>query len=193
MPTVLDMSQVPRGSGLLCVRCGYCYPEHVTRDYVYESGHYWGARCGTCGIRTEHGSVVVPLLDRESVMLDVESARRFTYYHFTERKDWPTYRTYPGAGEHENFWAHVGTSQSALDRALTLGARVGFVYVVRVKAEALWSPDVLADDGRMHGVDCAPGEYQVRRYLNRYEAPGTISLAVCNTMLEVIDKFEYRK
>ena len=101
-----------------------------------------------------------------------------------------------------NTLVHVGLETAARERIETQGMRSvevteSYLYEVRLKPEVLMAEEVSEDEnvwqvetgtmrcsfGATHSLIPAGGAL---RYLNRWEAPGTISLIVDATMLEVV-------
>lgn len=192
MATVLEVDDLVRAENILCKGCGNVHTQRMADEFSYSTGFKTGYLCLECGLSVEMANVVVPVLPSSEKFLDLEVCKSSTWYHYTEMNSWPELIEFPGLQyEHRNFYAHVGTLKSALDRRMSLGAGEftnwqGKIFEVRVRTEARWCPDLLEDSGDLHREECSESDWEVLRYLNRYENPGSVSLAVCNTAIEVV-------
>lgn len=200
--TPLDMTAWPVDDVLHCL-CEHRYPARYTERFAYEVGFSWTedgdvVKCPECNAVLRERSVVVPLHPDAAWALSLEDCKSATFYHYTTYEEWPAFKDFygPKLTVHGNFYAHVGSLTAALDRASALGYpdRVfvpeGQVFEVRVASGARWSPDIAEDNASLHDVECGPEDYEVIRYLNKFESPGHISLAVSNDVIEVVGTVE---
>lgn len=136
--------------------------------------------CRNCGIELYHHTVIVDILPTSERFLNTASVKNSVWYHATDRENWMSdllddrHGTYP--------LVHVGTKEAAItilsDRYVS---RDDWVYFYTVKL----APTAVVDDSLYEDVNMWPirthelaGSGNIFRYVNRYEATGSISLLV---------------
>lgn len=186
--TPLDVSTLKTGPTPLCKTCGAHLDFDLTREYIKNTGFTIDQRC-ECGSRIDMHTFDIPIQETSRKYLFDTDVFAQTWYHFTSSENRPTFKDW---GENlpdseKNFYAHVGTLRSAQDRQLSLWECRGRMYKVRVKPGSRVDARVRVDDSYLHGVRCTSKDAEVVRYLNKFEDPGSISLAVVNTAIEIID------
>jgi predicted RNA-binding Zn-ribbon protein involved in translation (DUF1610 family) len=189
------MSTTAIEENLSAFTCGGC-GTHATKEAEHQSIHENFADdvyCEECGFIQ---SVVVTVEGDSLHLLDEDKAREAVWYHATDMKDWHEkvstgWRMRPD----EFLFAHVGTEKAARDIATKKYFQynpeaVVYLYRITLK-EGTVIADYIADDMMIwEGFDIAheesleTAEGDAVRYLNRWEAPGSISLLVNASKLE---------
>ena len=173
-----------------------------------------GITCASCGrnlnsfeaatILNEMNDVSCPcgeLVDLYSVAVKVgeskdtypayidENVYAMTWYHSTLVEDWEDKLS---AGE---FSAHVGSLQASFDRQIAenySGSTAGrgfWLYELQVAPEASLSPEVEKDENQSYVPSRGKGEeWNIVRYVNKWEDMASLSLAVRSDKLQVKGK-----
>lgn len=167
--------------GVSCSVCGERAPMDQVRALI--ANEY--ARCG-CGERyllDEARIKVVPGTESHR-FTDPKEVTKAVWYHATKQEDW-----LEGA---DDFDVHVGVEAAAFDRALSIlaphsaSAKPFYIYEVTVDEDATVDSEISAETEN-YGIN-GSGDGEVIRYVNRYEAPGTISLFLKSSKLKVKSK-----
>lgn len=179
----LDYQNSPELSGMSCPKC----KEHLTTDeeYTILTQYFIDHKCGR-DLYVE--DVKVKVLPRYQHLLNLDKAQDQPFwYHATNVQEWPKVQTLLPV----NHWlAHIGSKESALDRANH--QKYTLLYKVVIDPDALWSPCVTDDwnEWPTHEVDLHREVFynfsEVTRYVNRYEIPGSISLLVASKHIRVV-------
>lgn len=188
-------------AGLSAFRCNTC-GNHITKQNESDSPIFHEVplvECDTCPGEVQQGSItVVP----DSVQfLQASAVKDVVWYHATYVDDWFN-RVSTGQGmegeDGDFLYIHVGSEQAARDiaRDKYFSAYGGdldvSLYQVRLKADAVLSPRVVNDDETWRDFSSVTDETaeamggDAVRYLNRWEAPGSISLLVDARQLEFV-------
>lgn len=198
-PALMDSSAA--AAGLSAFRCDTC-GGHITKENESGSAIHHEiplVECDTCG-GDEQGSItVIP----DSVQFIQEDAvKDVIWYHATYVEDWFR-KVSTGQDMQEEkgdfLYLHVGSEQAARDIARdkyfsVFGGDLEpvFLYQVRLKADAVLSSRIVNDDETWSDFSSVTDETvealggDAVRYLNRWEAPGSISLLVDARQLEFV-------
>lgn len=155
------------------------------------AGLDWAAiECSVCGESSYMDSWGVRVTENHSTYpaLDADNIPEMTWYHSTVNENWGS-----ALVENGGFYTHVGSEQAAMDRQLSANKVIrhkGFwVYELGVKKGVSISPEVAEDENDDYNADynptTDPRAHQVERYINNIEDPGSISLVVDSTQLEI--------
>lgn len=188
-------------AGLSAFRCDTC-GNHITKQNESDSPIFHEVplvECDTCPGEVQQGSITVA---PDSVQfLQASAVKDAVWYHATYVDDWFNRVTTGQGMEGEDgdfLYIHVGSEQAARDIARdkyfsAYGGDLDVVlYQVRLKADAVLSPDVVNDDETWRDFSSVTDETaetmggDAVRYLNRWEAPGSISLLVDARQLEFV-------
>lgn len=116
--------------------------------------------------------------------IDPKEVTKAVWYHATAQEDW--------LEKGDPFQVHVGLEAAAFDRALSIlaphsaSAKPFYLYEVSLDADATVDSEISAE-GENYEISGA-GDGDVIRYVNRYEAPGTVSLLLNSSKLKVTGK-----
>lgn len=188
-------------AGLSAFRCNTC-GNHITKQNESDSPIFHEVplvECDTCEGEVQQGSITVA---PDSVQfLQASAVKDTVWYHATYVDDWFN-RVTTGQGmegeEGDFLYIHVGSEQAARDIARdkyfsAYGGDLDIsLYQVRLKADAVLSPYIVHDDETWRDFSSATDKTakamggDAVRYLNRWEAPGSISLLVDARQLEFV-------
>ncbi|MGC5054705.1 hypothetical protein ACLQ2S_25005 [Micromonospora sp. DT48] len=173
--------------------------------------------CSPCGNRIHFGRAVIALRDPADPALDNGQLNRFAWYHTSTSPDWPspTYaqqqrqaltRGIPsmreeGVARLSNLALHVGTYEAAIENMLRRMRNQSdadskfFLYRVALdldpqRVEAGYRDENLQPAAQLSSAELREQGFQAVRYLNVYESPGSLSLAVIPdaiTAVQVVD------
>lgn len=137
--------------------------------------------CGNCKEKIDHHIVKVETLPSAKKFEDSDYAKKASWWHGTMKERWGKWiRSAPTSSN-----VHVGTYNAALARrASFIDARPWHVFKVRLR-EGVEVSDTIHPDSYVNSVEAYPGVAQ--RYLNIWESPGSISMAVCKSDIEVVE------
>lgn len=175
-------------SALACTTCN----QHLTS---VEEGDiltsYWVD--ASCGHSVEAESAVLKIKPDYAPLLSARGLRKEKWwYHATNIIDWKDTILKPTS----EIMVHIGSKESAEDRARYAGGR--FMNVMRLKPDAKLSPYVVDDMNHWpeNVAETRDVEWsnfsQITRYVNRYEVPGSISLLVAASAVDVVDTYRLR-
>ncbi len=122
---------------------------------------------------------VVDVLAKDAKFLDSARTLGASWYHATSRENWLSDVT-----DHEDEWfvplVHLGTEMAAADRMrFYRWLPKTYMYKVRLKDDTVLSPDIFEDeDDWPETPDDLWDGTQAFRYVNGFEAVGSISLLV---------------
>lgn len=170
----------PEGvSGIFCTNCGKYLSEEASEDVQATDD----SKCNHCKKKIWLDVAGVDIRHSEKRYLTEAGVREASWFHATTNPDWLN-----DMSEKENRpFIHVGSRAAAMDRLRDIAkwqndGSVWYLYEVKVESDRPVSTGVFDDenDSCPSSVQAAKRtEYQetgVNRYLNRFEAPGTISL-----------------
>ncbi|OXM44815.1 hypothetical protein CFP75_33375 [Amycolatopsis alba DSM 44262] len=202
------------GYTMACSACPAITPLTST-DYHHEINQAHIA-CHGCGADIHFGRAVMALRDADDPALDDDYLATVAWYHTSTHSDWPWgSRTMPAATlavhrrhmpedavdrarvRHENQALHLGTYEAAIEAMLRRmhdqddGGAQFFLYRVALRAADLtaergWRDENTDDAARISQDDL--GDADVVRYLNVFESPGSISLAVRPSAIATIQR-----
>lgn len=82
---------------------------------------------------------------------------------------------------------HVGSRYSAEQRAAHMGTYDN-LFKLRISPEATIDPEIWEDQEDSWEVAMVDYEYDVTRYVNMWESPGSISLLVKPTVIDLVSQ-----
>lgn len=184
MPKTLDVSEIlvaPAGfSGLMCVECG----DYLSWDEYNAIESEVTFRCFRgCGSSRQDFDTSVLLEDAR--FFDISEIRRVSWFHATTSSKWLE-STLEAAEVNEDFMVHVGTLEAAQERRESIDKYLdhSFIYEVVLNDWATISEEVYEDQNDWRDA-FEYGGFDVVRYLNRWEFPGSVSLLVRPSVLEM--------
>lgn len=196
-------------AGVGAFTCNHCGEYLSKRESNTLASHHF-VTCSNCQQTVDLYVAHNLSIDHDSARhIDENNVRNDIWYHATKLENWmdeliegeAEHRDF-GLGYYDNFdpenvtiMVHVGTVDAALDRAgdsLNHEKANFYVYALRLKEGVHIAPQILADENEAcpsFVADCN-GAYSehVTRYVNTYESPGSISLLVNRTCIEIIDR-----
>lgn len=174
----------PEGfSGLYCLNCR-TYLTHEEKDTLTNNSE--GMQCPKCRTQIYLELMGVDIEASEAPLLTDEVVRRRSWFHVTSNPNWMDKVLETGdEDEQDQILVHVGSKQATVDRLRDLAKYskgTYYLYELKIADDARIAPSLFTDD-----EDACPGKvrdvkksgYEARgvtRYVNAYEAPGTISL-----------------
>jgi hypothetical protein len=171
------------------IRCYLCKGNEKLRD-SYDS--YFAPDTAKMGVTADSA----PLLD------DTE-AHAAVWFHATHKRNWFDEIQTIGDAQKGNLLVHVGMKATALARIKDAlwdkrlhGPQTYYLHEIRLKPEAVLHHSVLNDDNRWPPFSASfertHGTVNAARYVNRWETPGSISMLVDATMIELTKTIERR-
>lgn len=101
----------------------------------------------------------------------------FAWFHATMVENWLDTVISKGART-----VHVGTKQAAIDRSHDFPTgKTMFLHKLKIKADTRFYPTISQDDDNVSCVGL-----RARRYTNRWEAPGSLSIAINPRDLRIV-------
>lgn len=179
--SVWSHQRVHSALGLFCLNCGEgSYEDYVRNGYGRQKGSFW---LESAGLR---------VADEAKKLLNKRTVKKQTWFHATYMEDWAT--EIISSENAAGLVVHLGTKDAAKERAAdTLMEDEYYLYEVTLNSDVIVSDSIMSDDNHwpelmseVHGDDHP--EFQgadAVRYVNRYEAPGSISLAVNANLITV--------
>ena len=177
-----------------CKKCGDALTQKVY-DELNEVTFGYVANCSHCGNPMKWGELTPPYIvdvdDKEAKFLyDDKAVMETSWYHITTSDNW-----------HEqvltsNVFVHLGTKQAALDRLIVLkqydwldGSNYK-IYEIGFNNKVNVSENIFSDDNQWpvdlsEGKNNACSAHKVNRYVNEWEAPGSVSLIVSPKLFTV--------
>jgi len=195
-----DWDVAPVGyTGRACPRCmNYFTTDDIESMYAVKGSFTGDVRCLHCGASSSSESAHIGIKDDSVAMLDINNVKNTVWYHATLLDGW-----------HKKMISspvvplvHLGTKEAALDRARHISSYMGGssywnVYGVVLNEDALISPSVIDDEDdsapttEAKNRSAADRGYELRgatRYVNRFEAEGSISLLANPRAFRVISQ-----
>lgn len=169
----MTYAPVEMSDGTFAFKCPKCEKTFSDED----TDEILGAIRVTCAcghvMRFASDAWVIPY-DKHGVLSDPANISRTTWFHVSKSSTWD---------ETQNSVIHVGTRQSAIDRArdMVMGNEHDgdlYLYEVTVNPLATVSPVVFPDMVELWDDVTEYCTGHVTRYVNAYEDPGSISLIV---------------
>ena len=208
MSAVIDLVERPvsfrYGYNMTCEHCGGVTP--LTADTYYRESHHAHISCAHCAGDIHFGPYVMALRDANDPVLNDEVALRVAWYHTSTVPDWPARgraltreevtfvrHVFPddmadGVRErHESQALHLGTYEAAIESMLRkmrdedAGGAQFWLYRVALRRDSTtikpgYRNETLEEISQITQEEL--GDWNAIRYLNTWESPGSISLAV---------------
>jgi hypothetical protein len=207
MGTVHDLVERPvtfdYGYNMRCAECPDITSLTAAEYFSEPNGAHMD--CANCGYDIHFGPAVMTLRDTSDPVLDDQQAGRVAWYHTSTAPDWPrATRPMPTSAvqlltnvmrpedvhrarhTYETQALHLGTYESAIESMLRRmrdqddGGAQFYLYRVALRCgliiEPGWRNENLAEAAQI--THSALGKVDTVRYLNVYESPGSLSLAV---------------
>lgn len=192
-PQAMDAAAINAGlSSFACAECG-THPTREQETRIIAEGFPKEMHCVECDSLR---AIQVTVCPKSVHLLDETEARSMVWYHATNVADWhEKVSTGYEMEDGEFVFAHIGTKEAARDIATSKYFRYDkkaevYLYQITLKEtatlasyiaddETVWSDFEIADK-----TSLAAAKADAVRYLNRWEAPGSISLLVNASMLE---------
>lgn len=153
------------------VKCSACGCFLTLTQLSYIAGDFIDSTpCRRCGLPVK--------MESADVVLSKDSVRRsrrpesFDWFHATTTEDWLPKMVFEGVES-----VHIGTKQAATDRVHGLfvdGDDIVYLNKVRIRKGLEFIPGIFEDD---NSVECE-NDGLPRRYTNRWESPGSLSIAI---------------
>ena len=145
---------------------------------------YENVKCRHCGELGDIDSASLEVReDFRDIEVDVNSAKKRRWTHATDRGEaW-----FKGLQE-ADVSLHMGAPEAAVDRMLTkynnVGDRTLYFYELELKEEVALQPTV--EEDQANGDRVENHETPALVYLNRWEAPGTLSVEAHHSQVKVV-------
>ena len=186
-----SLKVAPEGlTGVWCFNCKKYFSNDFTQKLL-DADSKVENRCPNCNDRVALEDSGVDIRSNEAKFLDVKAVRDASWFHVTTTEDWLDKMEDKGIDYEEDMpLLHIGSREAAMDRLRDLmrwrdTSRDGatwYLYELKVKPEAKIQQGIFADendDCPSTAGDAEGTTYDgngVNRYVNTYEAPGTVSL-----------------
>jgi hypothetical protein len=164
----------------------------------------WMLVCQYCGKQTKTTFGIedsyVDVESRSAKLLEDNAAKTTHWFHVTTRENWV--KEIATVGEKGTYLLHAGTREAATERAKDSIRTEGTVYYMHelvLNEDAVLAPHVLYDENNWPMYDSRHTEewdeeihrYDAARYVNTWEAPGSISILVKGTKVRVVKTTKY--
>jgi hypothetical protein len=201
----------PNNTGFVCPN-PECGAEMSRRSWGQQRKRYsFGLNCASCKKMVKDGSFSynknafagevcpVRIASRSAHLMRKEEVPQERWFHATKRSNWAEVIQSASASERGGLMVHLGNRETAMERAKdTFWNRRFYLYEVSIAPDARVLDGIVDDENswpafkdEMEGEDAQFPEFidaDAIRYVNRYEAPGSISLLVDATKLTVKKK-----
>lgn len=167
------------------VRCIGCdtYITSEQEDYIFRSRDIEDDQCHNCGNDLQEDTVIADIHPSSEHLLDMDNAKAAFWFHATNRSDWMgDLLEYKDVDEDSVPLVHVGTLDAALNIMADKYSRttdLTYLYRVRLAPDAVIDTELYEDENfwpdRTSEI-CGPDN--AFRYVNRWEATGSISMLV---------------
>lgn len=167
------------------VKCSHCGCFLTLTQLAYVAGESLNITyCRRCGfpVTMEMADVI---LSKDSVRRS-HSPESFVWFHATTRENW-----LPKMVDEDVESVHIGTKQAATDRVHGLfvdGDDIVYLNKVRVRKGLEFIPEIVEDD---NCVECGDDK-RPQRYTNRWESPGSLSIAINPADLELVSETSFK-
>jgi hypothetical protein len=160
---------------------------------------YWMLVCQHCGKQTETTFGIedcwVDVESRSEKLLDDSTAKNARWFHVTTRENWV--EEIATITEKGTFILHAGTREAATERAkdsIRVKGTAYYVHELVLDEDANLAPHILYDENNWPMYDSRHTEewdeeihaYDAARYINIWEAPGSVSILVKGTKVKVV-------
>lgn len=191
--TKMVMSETA-ASPLMCVNCNTVLSEkdayNTIKDEDYNEFYY----C-SCGKASSLERLEVFILPTSMHLLDKKTAMDNIWFHATSREGWETKVKTP-----QNLdtvpYVHAGTMEAAMERFEDQRNSYGWIYELRLTSDCELADGVYADlnkwdywvdEGIFEPEDIHENHHKhALRYVNRWEATGSISVLLDPRKMEVV-------
>lgn len=195
------------------MRCEFCRAGNwlAAEDYVGSAESMMN--CTSCGDEFNFGPALIELTDAEDPALDDAVLPRLAWYHSSTEPEWPSLtkpipvdqpRRLRESGwredqlkRHQTKWEnqaiHLGTYEAAMDSMLRRMRNQGdqdslfYLHRVRLRSDLMiergWRDENSAEAAKVTTFDLEDLGVDGIRYLNAYEAIGSLSLAVVRSAI----------
>lgn len=179
---IFQGSRTPAGfyadSTMRCLECD-SYITHRQEDAIVRFLETDERGCYGCGAKLYHHTVAVDIRPTSERFLDAANVKNSIWYHATYRKDWIN-DLLNGREGNSYPLVHLGTKEAAVtilsDRYIHRDDWIYF-YSVRLAPTAVVDPMLYEDENMWpNRTDNLESNANTFRYVNRYEATGSISL-----------------
>lgn len=190
----------PNETGVVCPNdnCG----KRITRrswGQQRSKASYWMLSCQYCGKQTKTTFGMedcwVDVDSRSEKLLNDDVAKTARWFHATTRENWA--EEIATIGEKGTFILHAGTREAAMERAkdgIRTKGTTYYVHELTLNADAELAPHILYDENNWPMYDSRHTEewdeeihrYDAARYVNIWEAPGSVSILVKGTKVQVV-------
>jgi len=201
----------PNNTGFVCPNPA-CGAEMSRRSWGQQRKRYsFGLNCTSCKKMVKDGAFsynknafageVCPIrvVSRSAHLMNKEEVPQERWFHATKRGNWAEAIQSASTSERGGLMVHVGDRETAMERAKdTFWNRTFYLYEVSIAPDTHILDGIVDDENswptfkeEMEGEAANFPEYvgvDAVRYVNRYEAPGSISLLVDATKLTVKKK-----
>jgi hypothetical protein len=167
------------------VRCCDCdtYLTAEQEDYIFRHRDIEDAQCHNCGADLQEDTVIADIHPDSAHLVDMGNAKDAFWFHATNRSDWMgDLLEYKDTDEDSVPLVHVGTLDAALNIMADKYSRttdLTYLYRVRLAPNAIIDTELYEDENfwpdRTSEI-C--GSENAFRYVNRWEATGSISMLV---------------
>lgn len=176
------------------VRCGECdtYITAEQEDYIFRSRFIEDDACQNCGCELDEDMVVTDILPTSEHLLAIDNAKAEFWFHATDRADWMGDLLEDKNPEDGSVpMVHVGTLDAALNimsDKYSLSHNLTFLYRVSLRPDAVIDDELYEDENYWPDRTNEVGDFaNAFRYVNRWEATGSISMIVDPEFL-IIDR-----
>lgn len=193
---------VSKDRPLFCAHCRTSFTKEEHEEML-SNASVEDYPCGACGKKNTWNDCGVDILKPDAKLLDKEAVKENLWFHVTKRKNWIEDINASGAEDITKLpMIHVGSKEAALDRLAHLSeGKTGqkwYLYAVKVNPVAPIADKIHGDEDDFPVTYGDAHEEQkkgyaisgVTRYVNRYEAPGTISLLANPSAIKVVETRE---
>lgn len=173
-----------------CPRCNNLLTASQTKRLLKWNWVLEGDACRTCGLKDiDIYSVGVDILPSSERFFVDETVYKTLWHHTTARKNW----IHDVLTHHDKPAVHLGTYYAARARAVDTRddyrEDMKWRYVVRLDRDATIDP-VVQNDIDEWGISYEEYNYDITRYINRFESPGSVSLLVNPRKIKIVKRIE---
>lgn len=144
--------------------------------------------CGaTFALNKDEADLTLMAQPASEKLIDTDYAKRASWFHATDVPNWQE------AVSSAQIFVHVGTYEAAMERAAVSYSNSGECYLweVTLKPEAVLTDDVVEDNNiwPTNVNECIKDHFggDAQRYLNKYESPGSVSMLLDPSLLNVVE------
>jgi Zn ribbon nucleic-acid-binding protein len=200
LPTVMVGNEqwdlAPEGvSGASCPECGTFVDKETAREGTFADG----IECAKCGLTLTLLNMELAIEYDSRKFISKEETLNAVWYHATIKEDWHNGLL----GADKEAMVHLGTMEAALTRLEHLEGSVHMDTQFTIMAVRFKPGTTVADDLIGDGNDFQPRTKEealdhqaydaegITRYVNQYEAVGSISLSTTAKTFDVVEVIDY--